>query len=282
MIEYLLTLTSSYVFYGVWLVVFIGLLALYIGALTFDGFIAGLIVGIPIIVFAGIGPFILLLIFLLWGSMSSRIGRGWKSRFNPLGEKIGVRAWPNVIANGFWPMLSSILYYFNPIDSLKGGWLLFLTGSLAAMVADTTATEIGMLSRSRPRLISRPSIRVDIGMSGGVTLLGIMASLIAAFIIGILSTYLLPRSFSQGILILSIAIGGFTGNIMDSYIGAELQAKFRCIKCDRIVESPNHCRSKSVHIDGVRWLDNHTVNFISGLVGGLTTVAVYGVMWGRL
>lgn len=282
----------STILYGVGIVALIGLTALYLNVLTKDGFLAGLLIGVPILVFGGFDNFILLLVFLVIGSMLSRVGKDIKNMYNPVGERVGTRAWPNVVANGFWPMISSVLIYFSSNPFVKVAWELFFIGSLASMVADTSATEIGMLSRERPRMITYPNNVVMPGTSGGVTILGTVASICVTLIFGLLA-YLISgfnpfREFtligfsplvylrgSEAWILFIIVLSGVLGNVFDSLLGASVQAKYRCVSCGKYVESSVHCSVEAEYIKGIKFIDNHMVNFISSLAGGLIAVGLF-------
>jgi len=285
----------STLLYGFGIVCLIGLTAFYLNVLTLDGFVAGLIVGVPILVFGGFDNFILLLSFLILGSVLSRIGKDVKRLYNPIGEKVGTRAWPNVVANGFWPMISSVMIYFFKDPSVKLLWEIFFMGSLASMVADTSATEIGMLSRHKPRFIIDPNSYVEPGSSGGVTLLGSLASVLFSILFGFLA-YLVsgfnpltrftligfsPLVYSRGreyIILFVIAVSGALGSFFDSFLGASIQGKYKCVVCGNVVESHIHCGKESMYLSGVRFIDNHMVNFISGFVGGVIAVILFSLI----
>ena len=255
------------------LVLLIGALSYYLDFLTFDGFIGGVVIGLPIIIFGGIDWFILLLLFLFTGATLSRVGREKKKEYSLLNEKTGVRGWPNVIANGLWPTLASLFYYFSPFNIYNYYWLLFFMGSLTSMVADTTATEIGMLSHSLPRLIYNPFKKVEKGLSGGVTLLGLLSSFIVSFLF--IGFAMILMQITDILFLISILLGSFFGNISDSLLGALLQGKYKCTVCGRVVESSFHCGADAEKIQGFSWINNHTVNFLAGLIGGLLSIFLF-------
>lgn len=256
------------------IVVLIGLLSVYFNILTSDGFLAGMIIGIPIIVFGGPYWFILLLIFLISGGFLSRIGKDRKALFNKLNEKAGVRAWPNVIANGLWPMISSLLYPVYAHDSMGNLLILFYIGALNSMISDTTATEIGMLFGDNPKLITDMKKTVEKGASGGVTIIGFLSSLAAAITFSLISMYLLGFG-DMGKFLISLTLAGVIGNLSDSLIGAVLQGKYKCPRCELIVETRKHCGVETIHLEGFRWIDNHNVNFIASFIGGVSAILIY-------
>src|SRR5205823_13504698 len=116
-------------------------------------------------------------------------------------------------------------------------WLPALVGALATVNADTWATEVGMLSRRPPRLVTTLR-RVPAGPSGGVTPLGTLAGLLGAGLVGAGAALRAPslapgrsgRSGRFGILGRAI-VAGVSGSLGDSLLGATLQAPYRCPAC---------------------------------------------------
>ena len=85
--------------------------------------------------------------------------------------------------------------------------------SVAAISADKFASEIGVLDGIPTMLLTLK--RVKKGVSGGVTALGLVASFVAALIIGTSALYInvaLP-------IVALIAFSGFFGNLIDSVFG---------------------------------------------------------------
>ena len=157
-------------------------------------------------------------------------------------------------------------YFPNPI------WYMIYLGSLAAVNSDTWATEIGILSKSKPRSIKNLK-KVESGTSGGVTGLGLGSALLGALIIalnGILFDSIdYSLSFSH-LFFYIVVSGGFLASLVDSLLGATIQAQYRCLVCEKITEKQIHCNKKKTKlISGYRWLNNDMVNFICALCGGL-------------
>ena len=78
-----------------------------------------------------------------------------------------------VIANGGLAAGLVLVHWYYP--HLEGVWIAF-AGCMAAVNADTWATELGVLSRTSPRLITNGKV-VPKGTSGGVSLVGYLATL---------------------------------------------------------------------------------------------------------
>lgn len=177
-------------------------------------------------------------------------------------KKHEARTWVQVIANAGILTVISVFYALSPSVEL-----IVLAGlSMAASTADTWASEIGVLSTTKPKLIlSKQPIRS--GLSGGVTPLGLWASLAgSAWITLMVVTYVLLSG--QMTLLLALAcgfclIGGYLGSIVDSVLGELVQAKYITLK-QEVVEVVSTSSDKL--IQGVRWMDNNLVNFLSNVI----------------
>jgi len=243
--------------------------------LDVNGIMSAVIVGGIIIFLGGWIFFILLLIFLLVGSILSKTGREETFDFSAYFNGGSIRGWKNVIANGFWPMYSAIMYYLLPASSKNYAVFLFL-GSLSSMMSDTVSTEIGLYFGGEPVLITNPKRKVPKGYSGGVTLIGLLGGAIASIIFSFIAVIFLDLYNPLSYLIL--VLSGFLGSIFDSFLGALIQAKYRCEKCGAIVETKLHCGYNTVLIKGYESIDNHMVNFLSSLFGGVLAVISYSLL----
>lgn len=124
----------------------------------------------------------------------------------------------------------------------------------AAVAADTFSSELGILSSSPPLLITAPWRSVPPGTNGGVTATGIQAGLLGASIISITATLLMPfcstsspshtlvgqnagwETQSKIKFALSVTLIGICGSLLDSLLGAVLQASVVDIRSGKIVE----------------------------------------------
>jgi len=154
---------------------------------------------------------------------------------------------------------------------------------MAAVNADTWATELGVLSSRPPRLITTGR-RVEVGASGGITWLGTGASLGGALFIGLmgeLGSLTLHQGWTvAGVLLLAATVGGLAGSLFDSLLGATVQAMYWCDSCRKETERKVHrCGTQTRLLRGWRWLGNDMVNFIASVVGGLIAA---GIGWGLL
>jgi len=113
------------------------------------------------------------------------------------------------------------------------------------------------------------------GLSGGVTRLGLMASVAGALFIGIvyLITTALTKDFTATTIIdvLMITFFGTLGSLIDSVIGEKWQAKY----FDQEHEITE--RKSEVLASGIKFINGDVVNFVSGL---MATAVGMMVMWG--
>ena len=65
-----------------------------------------------------------------------------------------------------------------------------------------------------------------------------------------------------------VASAGFAGALIDSILGASLQALYYCARCQRRCETDPHvCGNATSPVRGVRWIDNDAVNAFATLAG---------------
>jgi uncharacterized membrane protein len=136
---------------------------------------------------------------------------------------------------------------------------------LAEANADTWSTELGILSKRLPRLITTGR-EVAAGTSGGITLQGTLAAMIGAGVIGGLAA--LFRSNGQ---LLPIGIlAGLIGGLFDSLIGATVQGIYYSERRQKETEKPiDPDGTPNRLLRGWRFIDNDWVNFTATLIGAL-------------
>ncbi len=223
----------------------------YTKALTLDGLIAATLLGSSLF---GVDPRIFVLLFIFFAS-STLLTKLMKRKKETSFEKGGARNAMQVLANGFASAVAAAL----EAKGLSG--LPFAVASIAAATADTWATEIGLLSKSPPVLITSLE-PVERGRSGGVTVLGLFASTLASIFIGI-SALPFGRFMKHAI------VGGLLGSLLDSLLGATLQGLYICRRCGKLTEKKKHCNLKTKLISGFSWFDNDLVNLLSTFFAGL-------------
>jgi uncharacterized protein (TIGR00297 family) len=136
-------------------------------------------------------------------------------------------------------------------------------GAFAAASADTWGTEIGTRSRSAPVSILTLR-RVEAGRSGGVTALGTAATICGALCVAVVASAVRIAPFW------CVAAGGVAGALLDSVLGASLQALRWCPACERECETRRHeCGSTTLLRRGAGWLENDGVNLAATLGGAI-------------
>lgn len=136
-----------------------------------------------------------------------------------------------------------------------GGDLLVvgIIANYAAVAADTFSSELGILARGPPRLITSPTFRkVPPGTNGGVTLTGLGAGLLGSMIIVVTTMFFVPfcsdettgklgggQPWTQSQLrefVFGMTAWGALGSVLDSFLGATLQRSVRDVRTGKIVE----------------------------------------------
>lgn len=249
----------------------IGGFAWRLGMLSADGWFAASLVGGITFGLGGLPASLLLVAFFASSSLLSRAFSARKNQVAVNFAKGGRRDWAQVAANGGVATLSLIASTGGWVPELLA-WVVFAS-ALAAVTADTWATEIGVLSAGQPILITTGK-HVPRGTSGGISLLGSLIALIAAlgiaimaWVLGIITIGLIPL----------IALSGLAGSFVDSALGATVQAIYFCPKCKKETERhPIHyCGTPTTLHRGWRWLDNDWVNFLNSAFSAFLAAVIF-------
>lgn len=218
----------------------------------------------------GIGGWHWAILLLTFFITSSALSRAFKKHKQGLDEKFSKgqqRDAGQVFGNGSVATLFAALHFFFPESIIP--WVGF-AASLAAVNADTWATELGALSPHPPRMITNLTKVVEKGASGGISLIGTLASLAGSALIGILAASLYPTPVPASTFII-VTLAGFAGSLFDSLLGATAQAMYYCPTDKKETEKhPLHtCGTETIHLRGWKWLNNDWVNFSCSVFGVL-------------
>ena len=253
---------------GLGLALLIAVLSYRAGFLTANGSIGTFLLAALIFGTGGWTWTIPILTFFILSSMLSKIGKTQKARFGLMFEKSSRRDIGQVMANGAVAGIVMLLYHYfpNPI------WYAIYLGALAAVNADTWATEIGVFSKIEPRSI-KDFHNVPHGTSGGITPLGTVSALLGSLVIALSGWLVAPSDFHFVIFQLTfwIIVGsGFLASLVDSMIGATIQAQYHCPVCNKITEKQIHCGGEKTDIfAGYKWLNNDWINAFCSFSGVL-------------
>ncbi|KAI8633747.1 integral membrane protein DUF92-domain-containing protein [Xylariaceae sp. FL1651] len=226
-------------------------------------------------------PFVLLIVFFLAGTRATAIKKDVKAGLtlhaqgSSGGE--GPRTHVQVLANSLMASILSLLHTYQlsqrrdailsgqkPEGSYCYGWggdllVVGIIANYAAVCADTFSSELGILSRTEPRLITSLNLRkVPRGTNGGVTLWGLFAGFLGSMIIVTTSLMFLPMcgdhtsgkvgggepwTMSQKVIFAwGITIWGTLGSLLDSFLGGWLQRSVRDVRTGKIVEGEGGVR----------------------------------------
>ncbi len=201
--------------------------------------------------------------FFVLSSLLSKYGRLRKRAFDQVFEKSSTRDWGQVVANGGVAGLVAILSAVFPLYDFYPLYL----AALAAVTADTWGTEIGVLTKEKTvSILSFKS--VEPGTSGGVSEYGTVGGAVGAAVVA-LSGYPWHTELRTTLIVVA---GGVAGSLVDSVLGATVQAQYRCEVCSKITERKVHCDRPTQLSRGIGWIGNDIVNGVCALVG-------VGVAW---
>jgi uncharacterized protein (TIGR00297 family) len=253
-------------------------------ALSASGVAGAILVGTLIFGLGGWVWGLLLITFFVSSSWLSHYRKADKALVAEKFAKGSRRDLGQALANGGLGAILAMVFARYPDPLLFAAFV----GVMATVNADTWATELGVLSRVPPRLITSGEV-VAPGTSGGVTSLGIWASIAGALLIGTVATALVQigsllggagwslRAASYPLLAVA---GGLVGALFDSLLGATVQGIYYCERCAKETESPiHHCGQPAQPLRGWAWLNNDMVNFLASLVGGLVAASLAWILW---
>ena len=177
-------------------------------------------------------------------------------------------------ANGGLATLFAIIYGLARSPHTRRLAQAGFTGALATANADTWATELGVLSASKPRLITSGKPVVP-GTSGGITALGMGASSLGAYSLGVFFHIFQGLRRSSRHTPLVALVSGLAGSLCDSLLGATLQAMYYCPVCETETERSIHrCGTPTQPLRGIPWINNDVVNFLATACGSAVAMGM--------
>lgn len=250
------TLLYTYFSSGLLLYLFVSIAILCVAyktkSISLDGMVAAILTSIVLYTLGRLYLGISLLTFFILGSVISKLKNDSKREGEKLQEHTEARNWVQVISN---TLPASLLVWLALIYPEYHSIFLLLSFSVfSAAAADTFSSEIGMMNSGKVYdiLTFKP---VKNGVSGGVSILGLIAGLVGSFLLSLLALGLF--SFQE---VIFITILGFIGSIIDSILGSLLQRKYTN-KEGHYQDVPDQAGDKPIR--GIRWISNNVVNLIS-------------------
>jgi len=233
----------------------IGMASYKLNAADLSGALAGVLSGLLMILFGGIGWFALLLVFFFLGTLFTKYKYKYKVEIGAAQNNEGSRGYRNVFGNCLIPLIFVVAYgaigsfrvpYVGEID--KTIFIMGYLGAMATATADTLASEIGSTYKGQPRMITTLK-KVKAGTDGAVSILGELAALFGSIAIAVVAIPLGVVGSNMYIAFAMAVLGGFLGTNIDSILGATFQQK--------------------------KLLTNEGVNFFATLVGGIIAMGLY-------
>jgi uncharacterized protein (TIGR00297 family) len=188
-------------------------LAYALGMISRSGALGGLLVGTTIYASLGARGFAILALFVVGGSLLTRLGYHRKQRAGTAQEHGGRRSARNAIANCAVATLCALLAAAAGSEAFTVAFV----ASIGAAFADTAESEIGQLFSRTPRLITTLR-KVPPGTDGGISVPGTLAGVGAAGLTAVLGLALGMLETPAAALL--VAIASFLGTVADSLIGA--------------------------------------------------------------
>jgi len=214
-------------------------LARWLRGVTNPGALAGAISCFVLYLGGGPGAFAALITVFGLAWITTRLGYQRKQRLG-IAEKREGRNASQVLANLGVATACAALYLVHKNPAF---WVA-LAAALSEAAADTVSSEVGQAYGENARLITTWD-SVPAGTNGAVSLIGTLAGVMAAAIVGSVCflSGLLPRQW------LAISVGAaILGTVVDSFLGAWLEHR--------------------------RLLNNDSVNFLSTLVAAVTAASL--------
>ncbi len=255
---------------GASLAIAIASLAWYAGSLSRSGAVAAAMVGTLAVAASWSWGFLLIWFFVTSSALTRWRGLVKAARTHGIVEKGGKRVAAQVLANGALFALSGACGVWSGSMSLQTIGL----GSLATAAADTFATEVGTAVRPTARMILSGR-SVASGTSGAISAVGTLASVVgAATIAGAALVVGFPPLAAT-----AAGAGGVAGAFADTLLGATVQERRHCPRCNSPSERLIHdCGTTTHRSGGIAGFRNDAVNVASGAVGGIVSVLAWSAV----
>ncbi len=224
-------------------------------ALDAGGILAAIILDVAVSLSLGNDGFLILLSFLIGGLITDKI----KKKADKTGQSER-RNFVQVVSNGGVGAIFALAFLITKQDAFVVGFC----ASFAEALADTAASGIGAFSKNT--LDPFRMKKCECGLSGGMSLVGTLASVLGALVITLISVALGAVNLFGAVVIVT---AGVAGCIFDSFLGSLFQVKYICTSCKKITEKKTHCGEKTAYYRGIKFVDNNLVNFLGTLFAAL-------------
>jgi uncharacterized protein (TIGR00297 family) len=217
-----------------------------------------------------------LMVFYQLGSTATKFKKLQKQQMDATAAEAAVRGAFQVLACSILATALSLghAYYCgeeSPINFIERPLASRLTCAVlahhATCLADTLASELGILAKKPPILITQPWRTVPAGTNGGVTVVGTLCSLAGGVLMGLSTvamdaiTGLSPLRVVETTLYGGLC--GVIGSMVDSLLGATLQVTYWDADTKMVYHANQPLPKTAKSIVGVNLLTNEQVNLVS-------------------
>lgn len=213
------------------------------------------------VAFGNIG-FAVIFSFLLISVITDKIKKRKLERIASIkrGKRVKLIAKPRneiqVLSNGGAALVCALAYVIFP----KPVFIIAFVAVMAEALADTVSSGVGVFAYDTYDIFRWK--KCDKGVSGGVSVIGSVAAVIASAIIptiaylgGIIKPIYIPICAGTALL----------GCLVDTLMGSLLQEKYICKKCGMVTDETIHCKMETVKHSGLSIVDNSVTNFVSNV-----------------
>jgi len=256
----------------------IGAIAYRRGSLSRSGWLGAIITGTIIFGAGGWPHGITLVFFFVSSTLLSRWRTAYKATLERhVFEKGSQRDIWQALANAGVAAGGCVLLIVLPADASI--WHMLFAGAMATVAADTWATELGVLAKTPPRLITTWQA-VPRGTSGAISSAGTLATAAGALATSMVFWGCMalfadsPLTIPLGAAMAIAGGAGILGSLSDSLLGATVQRSFI---------TPNGPSERAHAPDGTpyplksgwMWVNNDVVNAVSSAWGAFVSAGVW-------
>jgi uncharacterized protein (TIGR00297 family) len=218
--------------------------------------VAAVLLGTAIVFCVGFNYLIFPILFLLLGTLISKLFNTTKKTTAP---RDSFQVWHNSLV----ALVCIFLYALTKQPIFL--WSYYVAFSVA--ICDTVSSEFGVAIKAQSFSIVNFK-KAAYGTSGAISIAGSMAGLIASCLIAAITYCFFYVPLYVGFYIIGF---GFIGMMLDSFLGATIQAKYLLANNNIITENAN---KEAVLIKGWAWCTNSMVNFLS-----ITLTILLFIVW---
>ncbi len=208
--------------------------------------------------FGGIKSFIaLMLVFCIIIVVEKISHKKTDSILKSMNKEYGARNERQLIDNCLFAVIAVVAYGITKNEV----FIVVFFAAIAETVGDSAASDIGVLSKGEPIDICTFK-KVSKGVSGGISILGSMTSLLVCIYAGLIYSCIYKIDWYCFFV---ISISSLLGIVLDSILGSKIQVQYKCVVCEKITEKECHCQNPTIPVKGYKFFDNTRVNLVCNM-----------------